>query len=174
VSEGGDIFPSGVPLLGAEARIVDGCVEVRAPTLFSGYLGDATRHTPEIWLATRDRGFIAENGELVITGRASDLIITGGENVDPVEVEAALATVPGVKQCFVYGVPDGVFGQIVAALVVAGPETPTTAEALAERLSGRLASFKLPRRLALVEALPLTPSGKIDRRAAQALRPFAG
>jgi acyl-CoA synthetase (AMP-forming)/AMP-acid ligase II len=155
-------------------RLSEGLIEIHGPTLFSGYLGDPATELRDGWLSTRDRGFIDTEGQLIVTGRASDLIITGGENVDPLEVEAALASIPGVKQACVFGISDPTFGEIVTALLLAEPGGPTTVEAVAERLSGRLARFKLPRRVETVtDELPLTPAGKIDRRAARALLPLA-
>lgn len=169
VGDGPDIFPSGVPIPGTEVRLVDGVVEVRGPTLFSGYLGDAQAQKPDEWLVTRDRGFIDQSGQLVITGRTSDLIITGGENIDPLEVEAALAAIPGVNLSFVYGIADQIFGELVAALVVLDPTHAGLHATLASRLSGRLARYKIPRRIDVVGELPLTPSGKLDRQRARAL-----
>jgi o-succinylbenzoate---CoA ligase len=174
VAAGHELFPSGVPIAGVQLRLNEGLIEIHGPTLFSGYLGDPATVLGDGWLSTQDRGFIDPQGELVVTGRASDLIITGGENVDPLEVEAALASLPGVKQACVFGISDPTFGEIVTAVLLAEPGGPTSVEAVAERLSGRLARFKLPRRVETVtDELPLTPAGKIDRRAARALFPLA-
>jgi len=173
VEPGPELFASGVPIPGVEARIVDGLIELRGPTLFSGYLGDPASDPHGGWLKTQDRGHLDERGELVVTGRASDLIITGGENVDPLELEAALGSLPGIEQAYVFGVPDETFGELIAALLVVAPGGPRTAEAVAERLASRLASYKLPRRVAVTDELPLTPAGKLDRHAARSLRQLA-
>jgi acyl-CoA synthetase (AMP-forming)/AMP-acid ligase II len=102
-----------------------------------------------------------------VLGRASDLIITGGENVDPLEVEAALESLPGVRSAFVFGTPDATFGEIVSARLVTDSGAPHSARELSALLGGRLASYKLPRLAERVEELPLTPAGKLDRRAAR-------
>jgi O-succinylbenzoic acid--CoA ligase len=174
VAEGPELFPSGVPIPGVEARIVDGLIELRGDPLFSGYLGDPASNPRGGWLKTHDRGFFDEDGELTVSGRASDVIISGGENVDPLEVEAALSSLPGVLGAYVFGLPDATFGELVAALLVVGPEGPRNAESVSERLRGRLASYKLPRRVAVAPELPLTAAGKLDRQAARSLQSLAG
>jgi O-succinylbenzoic acid--CoA ligase len=166
---GHELFPSGVPLAGTEVRLVDGLLEVRSPMLLSGYLGEPASAPRDRFFATHDRAFLDERGELTITGRASDLIITGGENVDPLEVEAALQTLPGVLLAYVFGVPDVTFGERIAALVVFDGPSPRDLETFSAGLRSRIASYKLPRLLECVPELPLTPSGKLDRRAARAL-----
>ncbi|HWP09291.1 MAG TPA: AMP-binding protein, partial [Polyangiaceae bacterium] len=165
---GGEILASGSPGLGVEQRLVDGLLEIRGETLFSGYLG-GPEHPRGAWLATNDRAFLDTHGELVVTGRASDVIITGGENVDPAEVEAALTALPDVALACVFGLPDPTFGEVVTALVVLndGAARKASALALTGSLEGRLASYKRPRRIELVTSLPLTPAGKLDRRAAR-------
>jgi acyl-CoA synthetase (AMP-forming)/AMP-acid ligase II len=168
------LFPSGPPLAGTELRLVDGIAEVRSASLFSGYFGETEKPASNGWFRTNDRAFFDENGELIVTGRASDLIITGGENVDPLEVEAALESLPGVARAFVFGTPDATFGEIVTALVVSADGAAPTARELSTRLAGRLASFKLPRLIERVTELPLTPAGKLDRRAAKSRRSTAG
>jgi len=154
-----------------ELRLRNGAVEVRGPQLFSGYAGEASPLDADGWFSTRDRGFFTPEGEIVITGRSDDVIVTGGEKVDPLEVEAALATVRGVRAACVFGAPDESFGEIVTALLVVdiASNAPTLA-ALKETLSERLAAFKLPRRVAVVPELPLLPSGKIDRQRAKTIR----
>jgi len=166
---GHELFPSGVPLAGTEVRLVDGLLEVRSPMLLSGYLGEAASAPRDRFFATNDRAFLDEHGELTILGRASDLIITGGENVDPLEVEAALQSLPGVRLAYVFGVPDATFGERIAALVVTDGSSQGDLETLSAGLRSRIASFKLPRLLDCVPELPLTPTGKLDRRAARVL-----
>lgn len=173
VGPGHELFPSGPPLAGTELRLVDGIAEVRSASLFSGYWGEPADQLRDGWYRTNDRAFLDENGELVVTGRASDLIITAGENVDPLEVEAALESLPGIARAFVFGTPDATFGSIVTALIVCDERAPQSARELSAHLAGRLASFKLPRLIERVAELPLTPAGKLDRRAAKSLRPTA-
>jgi o-succinylbenzoate---CoA ligase len=165
---GSDLFPSGPPLPGTEVRLVNGLLEVRSAALMSGYLGAPASAPRGNFHPTSDRAFIDDYGELTVTGRASDVIITGGENVDPLEVEAALTSLPGVRLAYVFGIPDATFGERVAALVVMDPGLDNAGAEL-KGLEQRLASFKLPRVIKRVTELPLTPSGKIDRRAARSL-----
>ncbi|GAA4024906.1 class I adenylate-forming enzyme family protein [Streptomyces plumbiresistens] len=139
---------------------------VRGPHLAAGYWRrpEATAETfrPD-GLHSGDRGLIDADGAVVITGRQKDVIITGGENLDPVEVEQAVATHPAVAEAVVIGVEDPLWGECVAAVIVpAGPQPPTLSE-LQEFLSSRIARYKIPRRLETVEALPRTAVGKIRR-----------
>ena len=170
----------GPTLPGVELRTTDGRIEVRGPTLFSGYLGAAgTPFDPGGWFATRDLGRLDARGFLHLDGRLDELIIVGGENVAPGEVEAALASAPGVFAALVFGVSDETLGEVVGAALVRGAGPPPDDDALSRWLAGRLAPFKRPRRLAWVDALPETPDGKPDRRGAArrlgaALRPFRG
>ena len=153
---------SGRPLDGARLRIVDDVIHVRGPMLFSGYVDGTPALTDDGWYVTGDRGSFDEHGFLHVVGRASDLIISGGENVDPLEVESALRALPGVRDACVFGVPDRAWGERVAAIVVGDVDFAGVDRAL----RARLARFKVPRLYGRAEALPLTPAGKVDRRAA--------
>jgi O-succinylbenzoic acid--CoA ligase len=160
---------SGRPLAGTEVAILDsegrslpagelGRIHVRGPTLMRGYW----RHPPLTgWFDTGDLGSLDRAGCLHVAARRTDLIVTGGENVYPAEVEQVLLSAPGVKQALVFGVPDDRWGQVVACAIVA--EKEISAAALAEWLAARLASHKRPRRLCVVDALPVTALGKPDR-----------
>ena len=164
-----DLAPAGPPLPGVFVHAVGGVVEVRGPTLFSGYVGEPSSNPGAGWFKTSDRGHFDENGALVVTGRTDDVVITGGENVDPVEIEAALVTLPGVDAACVLGLPDPTFGQVVVALLVASDAAPKSVEAVRTALAPRLASYKLPRRVAVVDSLPELASGKTDRTRARLL-----
>lgn len=163
---------SGPPLPGVELRIGDDDeIQVRGPTLFSRYVpaGAGSPFIDGDWFPTGDRGRIDDRGNLHVLGRRADRIVTGGENVDPAEVEHALETLAGVREACVFGVPDDEWGEVVCVAVV--PEATGDTEADRRRLArqihelrGRLAPFKLPRRLAVVESLPRTATGKVDRR----------
>jgi O-succinylbenzoic acid--CoA ligase len=166
----------GFPLSGLELRIVRGLIEVRGPTLFSGYLGDASPLDEEGFFNTNDRGEFDPQLGLFVFGRASELIITGGENVDPTEVEHALLACDGVEAALVFGVPDPEFGQRVAAALELRAGMSFDEQALFAALDQRLASFKQPRVLCRFDALPRLSSGKLDRaqiraRAALQLEP---
>lgn len=156
---------AGPPLPGVEVRIRDGEIQVRTPALFSGYVGPGSR-APMLddgWFPTGDRGTFDGNGNLHVLGRIDDVIISGGENVDPLEVEVALRSCPGVEDACVFGVPDDEWGQRVAAAVVGHG---TDAAALDGRLRDRIAAFKLPRAYVFVDEIPVSRTGKPDRRAA--------
>lgn len=153
-----------------EGKAVDageiGELVVRGPHLACGYWNQP-RATDETFrsdgLHSGDRGLIDSDGAVVITGRQKDVIITGGENVDPIEVEHALTAHPGVAEAVVIGVDDPLWGECVAAVIVpVGPKPPSLPE-LQEFLSSRIARYKIPRRLETVGALPRTPAGKIRR-----------
>jgi acyl-CoA synthetase (AMP-forming)/AMP-acid ligase II len=161
-----DGAPVGVALPGVGLRIVDGVVELRGPTLFSGYAGEPATDPAGVWFRTGDRGALTPEGELTILGRLTDVIITGGENVDPLEVEAALERLPGVLEACVLGVPDPTFGETVGVLFVPKEPAPKPENLLID-LQDRLARYKLPRRWLAVPELPRLPSGKLDRRRAR-------
>jgi o-succinylbenzoate---CoA ligase len=152
---------AGLPLPGTSIRIGEGGeIEVRGPTLMRGYLGEPPLGE---WLRTGDLGEIDPRGRLVVHARRTDLIVSGGENVYPAEVEAALLAHPAVADVAVVPWPDEALGQVgCAAVVLRGP--------VAERdldlhVRERLAGFKAPRRYAFLDALPRAESGKLDRRA---------
>jgi O-succinylbenzoic acid--CoA ligase len=157
---------SGHPLAGVELALRDGAIALRGPSLFSGHVGDARSALDrEGWLLTSDHGQLGSSGELYVRGRLDDVIVTAGEKVDPLEVEAALLELPGVDGACVFGTPSTQFGQVVSAVLVTADAALGRAAALAERLADRLARHKLPRRALRTESLPLTDSGKVDRRA---------
>jgi O-succinylbenzoic acid--CoA ligase len=157
---------AGMPLPGAEVRVVDGRIEVRGPMLMAGYWG-APALPPGAWFDTGDLGEIDARGCLFVHARRVDLIVTGGENVYPAEVERVLEEFPGVTAAGVFGVPDETWGQTVAAALVAQPAPAP--ETLARYLCARLAPHKRPREICLVGALPQTTAGKLDRQALPAL-----
>lgn len=130
--------------------------------LMDGYLGEPSPFAEGGWLPTGDLGSLDDAGNLHVHGRRSDRIVTGGENVDPVEVEQTLLRCPGVRAACVVGLDDPEWGQRIAALVVADTEIATLERFAAEHL----APHKRPRLWHLAADLPLTPSRKPDRRAA--------
>lgn len=146
-----------------------GRIQVRGPMLMRGYWpAGAAAPSPEAapaWFDTGDLGALDSHARLHVHARRTDLIVTGGENVYPVEVEQALEALPGVLRALVFGVPDDRWGQIVAAALVLDPARPPAEPALFAALAGRLAPHKRPRRYCVANALPLTPSGKLDRAA---------
>ncbi|MEZ4393859.1 MAG: class I adenylate-forming enzyme family protein [Polyangiales bacterium] len=165
----------GAPLRGLRLRVADdegaparvgevGRILIRGEAMMTGYRG--AEPLGDAWFDTGDHGALGEDGELRVRGRRTDLIVTGGENVYPAEVEQCVAGHPDVEQALVFGVDDPVWGQRVAVLVV--PRAGLDAEALRGWLRARLAGFKRPRLYAEVPAIPTLPSGKVDRRGALA------
>jgi O-succinylbenzoic acid--CoA ligase len=166
----------GQPLPGVEVRIVRGLIEVRGPTLFSGYVGQPPPFDGDAFFNTGDRGELDPELGLFVFGRESELIISGGENVDPSEVEHALLACDGVEAALVFSVPDPEFGERIAVALEMRAGVRLDERALFAALDQRLASFKQPRSLCCLEALPRLSSGKLDRaqiraQAAPQLRP---
>ncbi|MGK4005520.1 AMP-binding protein [Sorangium sp. So ce1036] len=180
---------SGAPVAGVGLRIAGagadgvGRIEIRGPVLFRGYHRGPGRD-PELpidgdgWFSTGDLGALDAAGRLHVASRRTDLIVTGGENVYPAEVEQVLESCAGVAGAVVFGVPDERWGHVVAAAIVpdqaAPPDpggaslSPALASELAAAVAARLAPHKRPRRLCAVAALPLTAAGKLDRAGAAA------
>lgn len=166
----------GYALPGVELRLADpagrdvavgeeGEIVLRGPQVFSGYLDDgaateAAFH-PDHWFRTGDLGRLESDGALRITGRLKDIIVTGGLNVSPREVEEVLATHPDVEQVAVAGVPDPQWGEAVAAWVVL--RRPVDTDDLSRHCRTELASFKCPKVIRVVDALPRNAMGKIAR-----------
>jgi o-succinylbenzoate---CoA ligase len=165
----GGMAHDGHPLDGAEVSSdPEGELLVRGPMLFRRYRGDPARTAAALrdgWLHTGDLGRIAPDGRLTVLGRRDDLIISGGVNVHPDEVEAVLATHSGVAEVAVAGRADPEWGQRVTAFVVPeDPRNPPTLDDLRGHGRERLAPAKAPRELILVSSLPRTGSGKLLRR----------
>ena len=145
-----------------------GEVWLRAPNVTPGYFNrpaeTAAALTPDGWLRTGDGGYVDEEGYLFLTDRVKDMIVSGGENVYPVEVEEALAQHPDVADVAVIGVPDPRWGEAVKALIVPRPGARPAADDLIAFARERLAGYKLPRSVDFVDELPRTPTGKVLKR----------
>jgi O-succinylbenzoic acid--CoA ligase len=165
------------PLLGTEVRIVTGDrdeptgtageIVVRGPTVMRGYLHDpdaTARALRDGWLHTGDIGYLDADGGLHVLDRRDDLIVSGGENVYPAEIEAVLLEHPAVADAGVTGIADPDLGARVVAWVVAEPGTSLQVEALQQHCRDRLAGFKQPREFRLVTVLPRNAAGKLQRR----------
>ena len=158
---------AGRPSLSTRMRLgADGEIEVHLSSdeAFAGYWRrpDADEQAMrDGWYATGDTGHLDEDGDLWLDGRVDDMIVSGGENVHPLEVENVLASHPGVEEVAVIGIPDERWGQRVAAVVVGRVDAE---ELDAHCLASPLARFKRPREYRHVEALPKSPSGKVLRR----------
>jgi O-succinylbenzoic acid--CoA ligase len=169
------IVSSGFPLRGVQVRIVNDLIQVRGPSLFTGYVGQPAALDDSGYFATGDRGALDPELGLFVFGRVSELIISGGENIDPTEVEHALLACGGLEAACVFGVPDSEFGERVAvALELAAdrvPIGPFDERALFAALDERLASFKQPRLVCYFERLPRLASGKLERAKIRAEAP---
>ncbi|HTS79892.1 MAG TPA: o-succinylbenzoate--CoA ligase [Myxococcaceae bacterium] len=157
--------PAGQPLAAGE----EGTIAVRGATLMQGYLGDGAATAEALregWLLTGDIGRLDAAGRLTVLARRTDLILSGGENVYPAEVEAVLAAHPGVAEVAVVGRPDPAWGQVPVAVVV--PRAAGAVEDLRHWARARLAAFKVPADVVPARALPRTAAGKVDRAALQA------
>ena len=163
----------GIPT-GAEIEVVDddgtpvpagavGEVVIRGPGLTSGYLANDKANAEAFrngWFRTGDQGRF-DDGYLLLTGRIKEIIIRGGENISPHEVEAVLKAHPAVAEAVAYGIPDAKYGQLVGAAVV--PRAETSQAELIAHCAGQLASFKVPTVVHVVESIPRTPTGKVQR-----------
>jgi len=151
---------------GDAARGREGEIAVRAPSMMAGYFDapelDAEMRLPGGWLRTRDLGVLDDDGFLYLLDRTSDMIVTGGYNVYPREVEDVLLTHPAVRECAVIGVADETWVEAVAAVVVTGADV-SEAELIAF-CRDKLASYKKPQRILFETALPKTAVGKISRK----------
>jgi malonyl-CoA/methylmalonyl-CoA synthetase len=172
----------GVPLPGVEVRVVNddgsrckmgeiGQVQVRGPNVFAGYWQmpekTAEEFTPDGWFKTGDVGHFGGAGKpdayLTLVGRAKDLIISGGYNVYPKEIEGYIDEMPGVAESAVIGLPHPDFGEAVAAVVVPKGDDGIDAAQLLATLKGRIANFKVPKRVWVVEDLPRNAMGKVQK-----------
>lgn len=153
--------PGAQLLDGIDARTVDGVLELRGDVLFSGYEPGGPSQAPSDWFRTGDLARL-DGGCLEVEGRADDVIVTGGENVHPSEVESALLEHPSVREACVVGVDDERWGQVVAAaVVVKGSVGEVDLDGF---LRSRLAGFRVPRRWRFVDELPTRGVGKVDRK----------
>jgi len=155
----------GRALSGVRLRIHGARIEVSADSTMHGYLGvapDAQPFAHDGWLQTSDAGSLTGEGTLRVHGRLDDVIVSGGENVAPAEVEQALEALPGVERAFVFGQPHAEWGECVCAALVLDGAAPALSD-MAVGLRERLAAHKLPRRVTVLDSLPLTPKGSVHR-----------
>ena len=169
----------GKPLPDVEVQIFDeenkpisaneiGEVVIRTPRVMKGYAGQESATAALLdadgWLHTRDMGYLDEDGYVYLVGRKDDIIIRGGENIAPAEIEAVLHAHPSVDEAAVIGVPDVDWGQKIAAFVALRPGKTASSDELSEFCRQRLASFKKPEVIRFVDALPKNPLGKILKK----------
>jgi O-succinylbenzoic acid--CoA ligase len=170
---GGCVY-DGWPLDGIRVRVDgEGSVELAGPMLATGYL-DAPEETAAAfrdgWFTTSDLGRLDEQGRLQVLGRADDVVVTGGLNIAPADVEAVLTGLPGVAAACVVGLPDPEWGERVTAVVVpADPGRPPDPGALRAAARRLLTGAQVPKEIVLFDALPVCGVGKPDRSAVRAM-----
>jgi malonyl-CoA/methylmalonyl-CoA synthetase len=168
----------GLPLPGVGIRVVGddaapapagtvGQIQVRGPNVFKGYWHmpekTAEEFTADGWFRTGDMGEFAADGYLSIVGRAKDLIISGGLNIYPKEVELCIDAMAGVKESAVFGVPNADFGEAVAAAVVLRDGATVTPDAVIGHVKAQMANFKVPKQVHLIDDLPRNTMGKVQK-----------
>ena len=156
--EEGKPLPPGAP----------GEVYVRGPQVSGEYLGRGSQLGPDGWLATRDGGFLDEEGYLFLQGRIDDVIVRGGENLSPGEIEDVLLEHPSVAECAVVGVADVEWGEAVAAAVVLAEGASASEDELRAWVRERLRSSRVPSRVVFRRELPYNETGKLLRRVLRA------
>jgi acyl-CoA synthetase (AMP-forming)/AMP-acid ligase II len=169
----------GKPLPDVEVKIVDeegnalpagqvGEILAKGPRIMTGYWRDEQKTSQVMikdgWLRTNDMGWMDEDGYIYLAGRGDDMIIRGGENISPEEVEDVLRSYPKVDEAAVIGVPDTEWGQQPRAIVVLKSGETATPDEIMEHCRSRLAGFKRPRSVVFIEALPRNPMGKVLRK----------
>jgi len=173
------VHASGYPMIDCECRVIDpetgseqppgvpGELFVRGYTVMDGYWdkpeATAAAIDPEGWMHTGDMAVIRDDGYLVFMGRYKDMLKVGGENVSPAEVEAYLRTMAEVRDAAVVAYPDPRLAEVPVAFVICEPGHHLPADALLQRLRGRIASFKIPKHVFFVDTYPMTSSGKIRK-----------
>ncbi|MCG7901839.1 malonyl-CoA synthase [Candidatus Thiodiazotropha endoloripes] len=168
----------GYALPGVSVRIADnngnelprgeiGVLELKGPNVFKGYWQMPEKSAAEFrqggWFISGDNAIMDQTGRISIVGRAKDLIISGGYNIYPKEIEAVIDTIPGVAESAVVGVPHADFGEAVAAIVVKDGSRQLGEQEIIEPLQGRLARFKQPKRVFFVDELPRNSMGKVQK-----------
>jgi fatty-acyl-CoA synthase len=168
----------GLPHFFTDIRIADehgamvtrgtvGEIEVSGPNVFAGYhnLPEDTGNafTADGWFRSGDLGFLDPDGYLYISDRLKDMIISGGENIYPAEIENLLNEIPGVTGAAVIGVPDERWGEVPWAIVTAAPPASVTTESVRAHLDGRIARYKIPQKVVMIDELPRTASGKLRK-----------
>jgi acyl-CoA synthetase (AMP-forming)/AMP-acid ligase II len=165
---------AGRPAGGTEIRILDpdlnelptgevGTIYVRNDTQFDGYTSGTTKDFHAGFMSSGDVGYLDQDGRLFVVGRDDEMIVSGGENVYPIEVEKTLAAHPDVAEAAVIGVDDEQYGQRLAAFVVLAPGSTATPETLKQHVRDDLANYKVPRSISVLDELPRGSTGKILR-----------
>ncbi|MEH3141062.1 MAG: acyl-CoA ligase FadD12 [Mycobacterium kyogaense] len=166
---------AGRPAEGTEIRILDpefrelpagetGAIYVRNSTQFDGYTSGATKDFHEGFMCSGDVGYLDDDGRLFVVGRDDEMIVSGGENVYPIEVEKTLTAHPDVAEAAVLGADDEKFGQRLVAFVVLAPGSSIDTDGLKQHVRDNLANYKVPRQITILDELPRSITGKISRK----------
>jgi len=169
---------AGKPVYGTEIRILDpnmddvlpgttGTIYVHNSSQFDGYTSGDTKSFHDGFMTSGDVGYLDEAGRLFVTGRDDEMILSGGENVYPIEVEKALVGHPDVAEAAVIGVDDEEYGQRLAAFVVLVGDATATGDGLKDHVRASLANYKVPKHLVQLDELPRNATGKILRKQLQ-------
>ncbi|WP_157868787.1 AMP-binding protein, partial [Mycolicibacterium chubuense] len=169
---------AGRPAEGTEIRILDGdfhdvptgqtgAIYVRNKTQFDGYTSGATKDFHDGFMSSGDVGYLDGDGRLFVVGRDDEMIVSGGENVYPIEVEKTLTAHPDVAEAAVLGADDEKFGQRLVAFVVLTPGATATPDSLKQHVRDNLANYKVPRQITILDELPRSITGKISRKELQ-------
>jgi fatty-acyl-CoA synthase len=168
----------GVPHFFTDVRITDdagsmvprgtvGQIEIIGPNVFPGYLNlpdeTASAFSPDGWFRSGDMGYLDADGYLFISDRLKDMIISGGENIYPAEIENLLNDIDGVTGAAVVGIPDDQWGEVPWAVLTVAPWTSVTTETVRAHLDGAIARYKIPKNVVIVDDLPRTASGKVRK-----------
>jgi fatty-acyl-CoA synthase len=154
------------------APLEHGEICVAGPAVFPGYLNNPKANDAAFrdgWLRTGDIGTFDNEGFLYITGRSSDMFISGGSNIHPRDIEEKILTHPAVQETLVLGMPDSTWGEVGVAVCVLHPGSSMTEEEMRQHLSERMARYKIPRHIVFWDELPRSGNGKIVRRTVRQL-----
>jgi fatty-acyl-CoA synthase len=137
-----------------------GEIYIKSDVMFEGYTSGDSKEVRDGYMTIGDLGYVDDEGFLFIEGRADDMVVVGGENIYPVEIEEALDNLDGVEDVAVMGVPDDEYGEVLGAFVVG----KVTAEQVQKHCKDQLASYKVPKRVEILDELPRTSTGKVLKR----------
>ncbi len=170
-SSGKQILPNEVYIVDSSGNILPdghtGEIAIKSPSLFSEYLNDKAETKKKLngnFYFSGDIGYKDQDGFLYVEARRTDLIITGGENVNPFEVESAILTYPDVSEVIVFGIQDKEWGQVVAAAIILKPDSNINDQMIREFLKEKLSSYKIPKKIFFTDKLPKNDMGKINKQ----------
>ncbi len=163
-----NVHSSGIVFKKVEIKFAsDGEIKIKSPTLYMGslYKDRIVKNTDaEGYFLTGDLGKLDKNKSLIITGRKKDIIISGGKNINPAEIEICLKALPNISDALVFGRKDKTWGEAVIAIVEMENSSRFSEVNIKKELSGKISSYKIPKKIYVINKFPLTPTGKTDKR----------